>query len=136
MPAEMIQDRDLAQAEARLPRWMAAVAAAGTIAAFLLADFRASLGFALGAGLALLNYRWLHEATGAIFSGGRERVPRVLVARFAVRYPLAFGGLYLFYKTGWLPVVPLIAGMFVPVAGAMIEGVVQISGGLRRAGPA
>jgi hypothetical protein len=80
----------------------------------------------VGAGLSILNYFWLHQAIEALFDAGRARLPKRLVAKFVLRYPLAFAGVYLFYRTGWLPFRAILAGLFVPVAGVLIEAVFQI----------
>jgi hypothetical protein len=134
--AETIQtsDRtiDLARAEARLPRWMLGLGAAGMLAASVIEGPRFAAGLALGAALAILNYYWLHEAISTLLAGGEARVPRLVVAKFALRYPLAIAGLYLLYKTGWLPFAAILAGLFVPVAGVLMEAVVQLFAGWRQ----
>lgn len=110
---------------------MVACALAGTLAALLAGRASFAAGFALGAALAILNYFWLHQAIETLFSAGRARVPKRVVLKFALRYPLAFGGIYLFYRTGWLPLAGIVAGLFVPVAGILVEAVFQIRDGLR-----
>jgi len=45
---------------------------------------------------------------------------------------LTFLGIYLFYKTGWLPFAGILAGMFVPVAGVILEAAAQITLSLGR----
>lgn len=125
------EGRELARAEARLPRWMLAAGGAGTLATLALGGARTAAGLALGASLAILNYFWLHEAIRVLFSMESPRVPKLVVAKFLVRYPLAVAGVYFFYRTGWLPITAILAGLFVPVAGVLIEAVVQISEGFR-----
>ncbi|HMD96903.1 MAG TPA: ATP synthase subunit I [Terriglobia bacterium] len=123
-------EADLARAEARLPRWMMAGALLGTIGILATGHLRWALGFGLGAALAILNYYWLHDAITALFDAGTIRVPKRVVVKFALRYPLAFLGLYLFYATGWLPFAGILAGMFVPVVGILFEAVLQVWQGL------
>jgi hypothetical protein len=48
-----------------------------------------------------------------------------------VRYPLAFAAVYFFYKTGWLPFQAILAGLFVPLGGVLIESVALIRDGLK-----
>jgi ATP synthase I subunit len=124
--------RTLDRAEARLPRWMAAAAAllAGTTLAMGRGRFAG--GFALGSLVAILGYSWLHQAIerGLTFSQGR--LPKGLVVKFAVRYPLLLGVVFLFYRTGWLPFDAVLAGLMVPVAGAMLECLYQVGVSLRR----
>jgi hypothetical protein len=122
---------DLTQAEVRLPRWMLALAAAGTLGILLSAHVQFGLGFAVGAGLGILNYLWLHQAVAAMMSGGRLRPSTAMLAKMLLRYPLAFGAAYLFYATGWLPVQAILAGLFVPLGGALIESVALIREALK-----
>lgn len=131
MEAETIQVADPARAEARLPYWMTALAIAATVAIFASGRVRFGVGFGLGAALAILNYYWLRQAVRALFDAARARVPRRLILKFVVRYPLAFGGVYLCYRTDWLPFGAVLAGLFVPTAGVLMEAVVQVGSGLR-----
>jgi hypothetical protein len=116
----------ISPAEARLPRWMAGVAAAGTLIALASGHGRMAAGFLLGAATAVLAYSWLHQTVAALLDLGRTRVPKRMVLKVAIRYPLAFGLMYLFYRTGWVPLPAVIAGLFVPAAGALIECVLQV----------
>ncbi len=92
-------------------------------------------GFALGAGLGLLNYFWLHQAVDSLMGARRDRPPWLVIAKFVLRYPLAFGGVYLIYRTGWVSLPGLFAGLFVPAGGVLVEAMLQIGeelrGGLR-----
>jgi len=123
-------ERALDKAEARLPRWMALSATAVFVAALATEHVRFGGGFALGAVLAILAYSWLHQAIAATLNADRvgtgRRLPKRMVAKFLIRYPLAFGGVYLFYRTGWLPFEAVLAGLFVPVAGVLIECFFQL----------
>lgn len=110
---------------------MTGLTVAGTVVAGAIEGVRFGAGLALGAALAILNYFWLHQAIAALFSAGRARVPASVIAKFALRYPLAIAGLYLVYKTGWLPFAAILFGLFVPVAGALVEAIVQLHYGWR-----
>lgn len=125
---------DLAQAEARLPRWMVGLACAVTMGILLFGHARFSAGFALGSALAILNYFWLHQAVEALMSAGQARPAKRVLAKVFVRYPLAFVAVYLFYKTGWLPAAAILAGLFVPAGGVLIEAVVLLRDGLKTQG--
>lgn len=129
------QSLDLVRAEARLPRLMVSVAIAMTLVALATGHFRFGAGFAFGAALAILNFRWLHQAIANLFTASQTKVPRWVIAKFALRYPLAFATLFLFYKTGWLPFPAILAGLFVPVVGVLIEGVIQIRKSFHTLGP-
>ncbi len=127
MQREMtIPDRALAQAEARLPRWMVMCAVAATLGALLWGEPRFAGGLALGSLLGILNYFWLHQAVDALMNAGQSRVSRLMLAKILARYPLALGAVMVFYWTGWLPFLAVLAGLFVPAAGVLIEATVQL----------
>ena len=113
-------------AEDRLLRWMAAVSVAGSLAAVVTGHGRVAAGFLLGAATAVLAYSWLHQTVAALLDLGRTRVPKLTVLKLAVRYPLAIGVMYLFHRTGWAPLAAIVAGLFVPVAGVLIECIFQV----------
>lgn len=120
---------DLARLEMHLPRLMLGLAAAGTLGILLSARLTLGAGFALGAGLAILNYRWLHQAVEALMTAGQTRPPRTLYAKFLLRYPLAFAAIFIFYKTGWLPFRAILAGLFVPLGAVLIESLILVRNG-------
>lgn len=113
---------------------MLMLAAAAAVAFLVGRDARWAAAFLVGAGLGVLNYFWLHQAVETLMAAGKARVPLPVVAKVMLRYPLAFGLVYLFYRTGWLPLPALLAGLFVPVGGVLIEAVLQIADGLRPSG--
>jgi ATP synthase I chain len=125
------QSLDLARAQTRLPWLMVGLALAVTLGAAGTGRFLFAAGFAFGAAVAILNFHWLHQTIGHLFAAGQVRLPWLVITKFVVRYPLAFAALFLFYKTGWLPFPAIIAGLFVPVGGILIEAVFQLREGLR-----
>jgi hypothetical protein len=127
----MNQMMDLTQAEARLPRWMVGLACAATMGILSFGHVRFGAGFALGSALAILGYFWLHQAVETLTSAGQARPPKRVLAKVFVRYPLAFAAVYLFYRTGWLPATAILAGLFVPVGGVLIEAVVLLRDGFK-----
>ena len=136
MQAETIQTQDpaalnLARAEARLPRWMLAVAIVAVLATGATKGLPFALGLSLGSALAILNYFWLHQAVEALMHSGQARVPRGVLAKVIVRYPAAILVLYFLYKSGWFSFSAILTGLFVPVAGILIEGLIQIFTGWR-----
>jgi len=130
MATETNQTQELARAEARLPRWMAFCGCLALVAMALCRQFMFALGFALGAGLGMLNYYWLREAVETLARAGQSRIPKLVVLKFLLRYPLAFGLVFFFFKTGWLPPMSILAGLFVPVVGLLIEAIIQLGNGL------
>jgi len=117
---------DLAHSEARLPRWMLWVASAGTLGILLSTHVRLSAGFAVGSGLAILSYFWLHSTVEALVNAGQVRPPKRVMAKVLVRYPLMAACIFAFYKTGWLPLTGILAGFFVPVVGVLIESIILL----------
>jgi hypothetical protein len=110
---------------------MAGCTVVGTLVALLLARAQFAAGFALGGGLAILNYYWLHQIVAALVAAAQPRLRALVVLKFGIRFPLAFGAIYLFYRTEWLPFTAIVAGLFVPCAGVLIECVVQLRYGWR-----
>jgi len=130
MQIETIQAPELARAEARMPRWMMLCGLLAVIVILLYRQLIMALGFALGAALGILNFYWLRKAVEVLAQAGQSRIPKSVVAKFLVRYPLAFGLVLVFFKTRWLPPMAILAGLFVPVAGVLIEAVIQLGEGL------
>jgi len=130
MQTEVVEIPELARAEARLPRRMALCGCLAFLVILLFRQYCVAAGFGLGAILGIVNYRWLHEAVEALAQSGRSRVPKLLVAKFLIRYPLAIGLMICFFKTRWLPPMAILAGLFVPVAGLLVEAIVQLGQGL------
>lgn len=125
---------DLERTEARLPRWMLALTFAGTIGILLSTHIRFGAGFAIGSGLGILNYLWLHHIVEALVNAGQVRPPRTALAKVFVRYPLMFAGVYFFYRSGLLPFTAILAGFFVPVGGVLIEAMVLLREGWKDSG--
>lgn len=105
---------------------MAGFAAAGMLVAFLLGQTRAAAGFGVGAVVAILGYSWLHKAVVGLMNAGRKRPSTMTLGKLLVRYPLAFVVVFIFYRENWLPFEAVLAGLFVPTAGAFAESVFQI----------
>lgn len=91
------------------------------LACLLAGQARLAAGLALGCGVALVGYWWLYRGIRAAFDSGRARAPLGVFIRLALRYPLAIGAVVLFDRTGWLPARAVMAGLFAPLAGMLIE---------------
>jgi|SRR5579872_3049008 len=127
----MLHRGTLEQAEARLPRWMAGIAAAGTALFFALGHARAAAGFALGAAIAIIGYNWLHQIVVALVEQSGARPSRLLIGKLLIRYPLAVVAVFIFYREAWLPFEAVLAGLFIPAAGAIAESLYQIGSAFR-----
>jgi hypothetical protein len=130
MQTGTIQAPELARAEARMPRWMMLCGFLALTVILLCRQYKMAVGFGLGAALGILNYYWLHEAVEALVKAGQSRISNWVVAKFLIRYPAAFGLVLVVFKTGWLPPMAILAGLFVPVAGVLIEAIIQLGEGL------
>jgi hypothetical protein len=130
METEIIQAPELARAEARMPRWMLLCGLLALTVILLWGQYGIAVGFALGAALGILNYYWLHDAVEALMKAGQSRIPKSVVAKFLIKYPVAFCLVLVAFKTGWLPPMAILAGLFVPVAGVLIEAIIQLGDGL------
>lgn len=116
------------QIERRLLGWMVAAAAAATLAGAAIWGATFAAGIAAGAVVAILGYAWLLEALSAALAGQSARLAKGLVIKLVLRYPILLGILYLFYRTKWLPVEAVLVGLFVPLAGGVVECLYQVGG--------
>jgi len=110
---------------------MVGLASVGTLGILLSGHVRLSLGFGVGSALAILSYFWLHQIIEALVTAGQVRPPKLTMAKVFVRYVLIAACIFTFYKTGWLPVVGILVGLFVPTGGVLIEAGVLLREGLR-----
>lgn len=117
--------------EVRLLQWMLLLGSFGTIGIALTGHMRFAAGFLTGAGIAVLGFTWLERVVVCALdaaAGCAPRVPKGLVLKLILRYPIAFGILYIFYRTGWLPIWAVVGGLSVPLAGGVLEGLFQVGG--------
>jgi len=121
-----ISERRLDSAAQRLPRWMVGVSVAGMLAALMSGHARWALAFGAGSCVAILAYRWLHRAVAAALDASNGPVPSGTMTKLFIRYPLLLGVVAFFYWTGWLSLSAVISGLFVPLAGALIECLVLV----------
>ena len=100
---------------------MGAIAGLGILVFLVLGRGMMAVAFALGAGISILGYYWLAKAVKAALNASEKGVPRRVLLNLVLRYPLAFGAVLVFYETHWLPFTGVLAGLFVPFAGALVE---------------
>ncbi len=114
-----------------MPRWMLGIALVGTVACFAWTEGRAAIGFALGAGIGILGYLWLHEMSATLLDAGAVRRPRALVPKLLLRYLMMAAVIFIAQRTGWVPVLAVFAGLLVPGAGVLAESLNLIRSGLK-----
>jgi hypothetical protein len=112
-------------------RWMMALAILGVAGLLATGRFQVGLAFAIGAALGVLNFHWLWQTGRVLMEIQTAQVPRKTAFLMVARYPLALAGLAVLYIGGWLPLVPLIAGLLVPGAGVFVESLFLIGAALR-----
>ena len=121
---------DLPRAESRLLRWMLFLAVLGLAAILLKEHLQVGIAFAVGAVLGILNFHWLWLTGKALMEVQTAQVPRKAAIMLVARYPLILLGLTLLYFSGWLPILPVVAGLLVPGCGVFAESLFLIGAGL------
>ncbi|HYL10937.1 MAG TPA: hypothetical protein VEU31_09385 [Candidatus Acidoferrales bacterium] len=126
--------------QTRVEWLIVSIGAAGALLVAVRWNLRSAAGFALGAALSWLNYRWLRKGVATIVpapaippcppSEGEEReeTPQApprgtkrAFAKFFARAVLLLGTLYAILSYSLLPAAPFLAGLFAMVAAVMAE---------------
>lgn len=111
-------------------RWMMVLASVGVASLIATGRWQIALAFAVGAGLGVLNFHWLWQTGKVLMEAQTARVPRKTVFLIVARYPLLLAGLTLLYLSGWLPLLPVVAGLLVPGGGVLVESLFLIGASL------
>ena len=125
-------------AERRIWRFQLVLGALGIAGAWWLAGAGGAGGFAAGAAVSTLNFRWLQQAVDAVAERAAEARPagavrrkrRLLVVKFLGRYLLIGAAGYGILKHTVWNVKALLAGLFLFVAAILAEICVEIVWGL------
>ena len=99
-----------------------------------------SAGLAIGAAISWVNFRWLK---GSVLAFGRAataqagspqvRVPVSAYIKFFARFALLLGILYVILTRSWLPMIPVLAGLFASAAAVVLALVFELlTGGARQ----
>ena len=102
----------------RIFRVTLAIAAAGTMAALAWRGWRVGAGFALGAAISWVNFRWLKHAVDGL-SGKRARPRLAVLAGF--RYLFLGGAAYAILRYSSISLRATLAGLFVSVIAVIVE---------------
>ena len=120
----------------RISRFMIALAVAFTLAAWLRMGWRVALGFVCGCAIAYVNFHWLKRVVTVlgdrITEAGKPRSGKGVVVRFLLRYFLMGLAAYAIFTVSRASLFGLLAGLFLPVAGIMCEGIYEAYGALAR----
>ena len=133
----------LAGVERRIARAMWALGVAGTILCWLWRGWEWGGGFAIGAGLSALNFRWMKNAAHALEEAASGQAasetapPRPrggsggAVARFVLRYALIGLAGYAIFKSSFVSLGAFFLGLFLFIAAILAEMAYQIGGAFR-----
>jgi hypothetical protein len=111
-------------------RWMMALAILALAVILATGRLRIGLAFAIGAALGMLNFHWLWQTGNLLMGAQSAHVPFKTACLMVARYPLALAALALLYFSGWLPLLPVIAGLLVPGGGVLVESLFLVGAGL------
>ncbi len=124
-----------AAAPARIKRLVPILAVALAIACWPLFGWRNALGFAVGATIAAINYRWLEGGISALFDRiaktGNPTSGAGTFFRFFLRFGLVLSVAYATLDSYPESLYGFLAGLFVPAAAILLEAFYQVVVGLR-----
>jgi hypothetical protein len=110
----------------RIYRNLVAVSIAGVVAALVWQGWEAGAGFAVGAAISTLSFRWLHRFVDAMGASSEARPKGRLAWLLGFRY-LIFGfGAYVIVKYFGINAVAVVAGLFVVVAAVLAEIIFEL----------
>lgn len=115
------------RALSRLHLLVLALGGAGTLIAWAVWGWRAGVGYLLGAGVAAVNFRWMHKAVQSL-GAGKSPGKRMAVL-LGLRY-LALGAAgYVIVEVFGANLIALLIGLSVPVAAIVVEAVFELTYG-------
>ena len=126
------EQRLLAGAERRIGQFILALIPFGTAAAAWQWNLTVAGAFALGGGLAYLNYRWIVSVVDAL-SKAQEQRPRARdYLRLFAPLVLLVVFLYAIFNVSWSSATGVLTGVLLLVPAVFLEALVQLVLGLRR----
>jgi hypothetical protein len=115
-------DNDVFQrTAARMMRTMLLVAVIGSVVA-LWRGWTFGMGFATGAAISWLNFRWLKGFVAGLGPAGK---PTGFMLSFLFRYLILAGAAYVILRYSKLSLAAMFVGLFVALVAAMIEVFIQ-----------
>ena len=131
-------DAFYAAAERRIEYLALGIGVAGAVITWFVWGGRAAAGFASGAVLSSINYRWMKQGVGTLArlsaaqaGSQRAQVPASVYLKFVGRYALLIVAAYAILRCFKPPAASLLAGFFTIIAAVLVEMVGQ----LFRSGP-
>ncbi|MGA9624600.1 MAG: ATP synthase subunit I [Bryobacteraceae bacterium] len=106
----------------RIFKVMLAIAGAGTLAALAWRGWSVGAGFALGAAISWISFRWLKHAVDSLSAKRAQRAPRPRLAVLAgFRYLILGGAAYAILRYSSISLRATLAGLFVSVTAVIVE---------------
>lgn len=119
-----MSDELYAGAVRRIYRNLAWFGAAGALAAALRFGLEAAAGFGLGAVIAWVNFRWLHNVVTGLGLSGQTGAARAVV--FGLRYLLFAGVAYAIMSFSTISGKAVVAGLLTLAAAVCVELIHQL----------
>ncbi len=116
---------DYDRAARRIGRSMLVIGALGTVAALVAGGTKWGAGFLFGAGLSLLNFRFLRRLVESLGSGETPYGAGFL----GFRYLLLGGGGYVILRYSPINMTAVLAGLFVLIAAVFVEVIFEVAYG-------
>jgi hypothetical protein len=131
-----LSERFYEAVERRIEKLTLVIGAAGGLYVAFMWGWRSGIGFAAGALLSWLNFRWLEQGIGGLLRAtvpqtGSEpyRVPRWIYARFFARMALLVGAVYVILRASWFPGRAVLGGLFSLIAAVVLEVAYEVATG-------
>jgi hypothetical protein len=131
-------DAFYAAAERRIEYLALGIGVAGAVITWFVWGGKPAAGFASGAVLSWINYRWMKQGVGTLArlsaaqaGAQRAQVPASVYLKFVGRYALLIVAAYAILRSFKPPAASLLAGFFTIIAAVLVEMVGQ----LFRSGP-
>jgi hypothetical protein len=128
--------------ERRIEQLTLIIGAVGGVYAASRWGWRTGIGFAAGAALSWLNFRWLEQGIGGLFRAavpqtGPEpyRVSPWIYARFFARMALLAGAVYVILRVAWFPGRAVLGGLFALIAAVILEVTYEVATGFSEPRP-
>jgi ATP synthase I chain len=116
----MSDDEFYSRAVARILRFMAILAGAGTLFALAWRGWRAGAGFALGSAIAWVNFLWLKRLTESLGASQPKRSTHSAVI-LGSRYLILGGVAYVIIALTSISLPALLTGLFVSLGAVLVE---------------
>ena len=138
----MAMSEDYYEAVEKRIEWLTlAVGFAGMAFAAARWGWHSGLGVGVGALIAWLNFRWLQQGVGALFTAAtaqpgtsQPETSRWVYLRIVGRLALLVAAVCVIFKSRWLPGRAVLAGLFSVIAAVLVEVGYEVATGFKEPG--